>query len=349
MNRHVEVALGQSLPGGVQVNCWVLHKGRLSSLVSEDRFAVLASVRRRVAKLGSDEVRFYERELHRWLSTHEVPSVQALLLEASTWPNQLCWYEGPMTWSNIAEDRKRAALGENVRCEFSSWVPADDATVRLAGTFDPRHVTCSTANVELRGTTTQYLFGTASHDGKEIMFRPIAIAERYLTSTPTPWANSEWQMVSPRQVDQFGGVDWDLAVSLSDLDRLRTVSESEVKHVLAQMLGEQTVQKDWGGELMDLWSTRLSVNGQQMHSAFLLKGPANFRPMTIASLGKPGDQLERLRKTAANLLVIQHCHEITPNVVGMLQAFASDYRNPRRYMILDGFDTFRLLRAEGRV
>ena len=81
---------------------------------------------------------------------------------------------------------------------------------------------------------------------------------------------------------------------------------------------------------IDLWTTRLSVNGQPLRAAFLFKGPAEFRPMTIASLGKNGDQIDRLAQTASDVLVIQHCHAITAPVINMLRVYAADTQRPRR-------------------
>jgi hypothetical protein len=71
--------------------------------------------------------------------------------------------------------------------------------------------------------------------------------------------------------------------------------------------------------------------------------------MTIATLGKNGDQIDRLAQTAADLIVVQHCHSITAPVVNMLKAYASDPRNPRRYMTIDGYDTLRILRHFGHI
>ncbi|HMR94827.1 MAG TPA: hypothetical protein PKE05_04770 [Microthrixaceae bacterium] len=100
---------------------------------------------------------------------------------------------------------------------------------------------------------------------------------------------------------------------------------------------------------MDLWATRLLIDGVQLVAAFLLKGPARFAPKTVAMLGKNGDQLERLASTAADILLLQHCHQITPAVVSTLRAHASDCRNSRRYLAIYGYDTLRILRATGRV
>jgi hypothetical protein len=141
--------------------------------------------------------------------------------------------------------------------------------------------------------------------------------------------------------------DWSTTFQLSDLEPLRQVLEATVKRITAGLLGENVVPKDWGGEQCDLWTSELLVDGRAHTAAFVLKGPAVWRPMTIALLGKNGDQLNRLADTAAEVLVVQHCNVIRPEVFSFVQRLASDFRNPRRYMIIDGFATLRLLRLYG--
>jgi len=69
--------------------------------------------------------------------------------------------------------------------------------------------------------------------------------------------------------------------------------------------------------------------------------------MTVAALGKPGDQIDRLFSEPADLLILQHCHEIRAAVVNMMETYAFDLRRPRRFMILDGADTARILKGYG--
>ncbi|MGO8864456.1 MAG: hypothetical protein ACLQRH_27320 [Acidimicrobiales bacterium] len=109
-------------------------------------------------------------------------------------------------------------------------------------------------------------------------------------------------------------------------------------------MANPTFPKDWGGEQFDLWKTHLSVEGQPLRAAFLFKGPGEFKPMTISSLGKNGDQIDRLSSTVADVSVIQHCHSITAPVVNMARVYASDPRHPRRYLVIDGYDTVKTLR-----
>lgn len=100
--------------------------------------------------------------------------------------------------------------------------------------------------------------------------------------------------------------------------------------------------RDWVGETNDLYTSQMLVDGQQQSAAFLLKGPARFSPMTIGHLGKNGDQLTRLGRSPAQVLVLQHCHHIRQEVVAYLEDVSSNFRNIRRFMVMDGPDTYRL-------
>lgn len=327
--------------------CWMLHDQRLLDLVDDDRLPFVRALTR--FSLHRSWLDTRTRELDRWLRTHDVPSLEVLIAQDRPVTGRLVWLEAPFAWSTVAAERRRLDTDPDVRSSFHAELPAGEGTITVKGTFSPRHLTCSSANSELAGVRTQYMLATvAAQTADCIELRPLAIAERFMTPCFATGASSEWQTVSPRQIDQFAHVDFDAPVSRSDLEALRDVPEAEVKAVFAQLLGEPVIPKDWGGEQMDLWTTRLLVDGVQLSAAFLLKGPAKFAPMTVAMLGKNGDQLERLARTAADILVLQHCHEITPPVVSTLRAHASDYRNPRRYLIIDGYDTLRILRTTGR-
>jgi hypothetical protein len=179
-----------------------------------------------------------------------------------------------------------------------------------------------------------------------IEIRPILIGSRWARPSPEieDFHPVEACYLWPGAVDQFAGVDFSQRMTKADLNVLKDVPESVVKAAFAEILGEPDVPKDWGGEQFDLWTTRLSVEGQPLRAAFLLKGPAEFKPMTIASLGKNGDQIDRLSSTAADVLVIQHCHSITAPVANMARVYASDPRHPRRYLTIDGYDTIKILR-----
>jgi hypothetical protein len=130
-----------------------------------------------------------------------------------------------------------------------------------------------------------------------------------------------------------------------DLEKLREVPERDVKKAFAAIIGEPVVPKDWGGERSDLFSSRVKIDGKRISAAFAFKGPAEFKPLTIAGLGKNGDQIDRLFTEPADLLVLQHCHEITPAVRGAMRAYAQRMGDPRMFCLIDGYDTVRLLSA----
>ncbi|OFX15941.1 MAG: hypothetical protein A2Z18_00045 [Armatimonadetes bacterium RBG_16_58_9] len=69
--------------------------------------------------------------------------------------------------------------------------------------------------------------------------------------------------------------------------------------------------------------------------------------MGLNHLGKNNDQIVRLSHEPADVLFVQHCHDILPAVRETLRAFAVQPSNPRRYCLIDGRDSLRLLCAHG--
>jgi hypothetical protein len=122
------------------------------------------------------------------------------------------------------------------------------------------------------------------------------------------------------------------------------ISEAAVKRCFSRLLGDAAA-KDWGGETSDFFTAHLHLSGRRMTAAFLLKGPARFEPMTLRHLGKNSDQIVRLADEPAEVLIVQHCHDITPVVRKTIRAFAVQPSRLRRYCCIDGRDTLRLLHA----
>lgn len=71
--------------------------------------------------------------------------------------------------------------------------------------------------------------------------------------------------------------------------------------------------------------------------------------MGLNHLGKNNDQIVRLSQEPANLLIVQHCHDVLPPVRATLRAFTVQAGGGRRYCIIDGRDSLRLLRAYGKL
>ena len=87
------------------------------------------------------------------------------------------------------------------------------------------------------------------------------------------------------------------------------------------------------------------LDGNRISTAFALKGPAKFKPLTLAEMGKNGDQIDRLFTEPADLVIVQHCHNITPAVRGMMRAYATRIHNLKMFCLIDGNDTLRILKA----
>ncbi len=155
--------------------------------------------------------------------------------------------------------------------------------------------------------------------------------------------------IHPDSIDNFSRVrDIPQPRSKKVLEQLRDIPENDVKQAFAEILSEQTVLKDWGGERSDLFTTHIKLNNERISTAIAFKGPAKFHPMTVADLGKNGDQIDRLFTEPADLLILQHCHEIMPPVRNMMRAYAQQMGNPRLCCIINGYDTWRILKAYGK-
>ena len=333
---------------------WYLHAGMLDALFDETSRNRLRRATHRL--IGRGDHIAYTRELEGWMRRHPVDPLDVALVTGRCRVGRLVWAELDFLWSDVSAERRMTAAGAvDVRCAFDGRLAVDGGSqLRVHGTFNPARITCSTASTELRGTRRQFVLGQVAQigDGPEryVELRPLAIATRFLDQEgewPEPWGTRhDWQRIDPGQVEQFAQADVDRADPTA-LDVMATIPETLIKQGLAHVLGEPTTPNDWGGEQADLWTAHLRVHGRAHTAAFLLKGPAKFSPMTIAMLGKNGDQLERLGRTAAEVLVVQHCHTIRPEVVSMLRSIASDFRHVRRYMLLDGYATYAILSAAG--
>jgi hypothetical protein len=215
-------------------------------------------------------------------------------------------------------------------------------------------LTSETAWSRLGGHTRLFAFCYIErNDDLEIIARPYVIGDLHEgleALTPEAWRSAFYGEVHPSLIDQFGQIQtvFDREKHPPPLTGLRDIPERDIKTALVEILGEETVPKDWGGEQSDLFTTNLSVDGRRMSAAFLLKGPARFSEMKMTHLGKNGDQIVRLFQEPADLLVLQHCHKVSTAVRTTMRAFASTTNNLRHFTILDGYDTIRLLQAYGK-
>jgi len=181
-----------------------------------------------------------------------------------------------------------------------------------------------------------------------LVFHPLLIGYPYLSDAESGellWKRyTDFYRVNLEDFREFALVaEHQLPKTFEEMAR---VSEQVFKRCLGRILNEST-PKDWGGETSDFFTSHLHIGEQRVNAAFLLKGPAKFSPMTLRHLGKNSDQIVRLSKEPADVLVVQHCHDILPSVAETLKVFATQPSNPRRYCLVDGRESLRMLKAFG--
>lgn len=159
------------------------------------------------------------------------------------------------------------------------------------------------------------------------------------------WLGHDYGEITPEDIEQFADMK---NVTVADADEwmsvMARVPEQHVKTSIAALLKEPP-KADWGGEENDHFSASVTVAGRTRTAAFLLKGPTNFREMTPAMCGKNGDQIYRLSNSGADISVVQHSHLIGSAVRATLRSFIVQPGRSRKFCIMDGQATYRLLKA----
>lgn len=163
-------------------------------------------------------------------------------------------------------------------------------------------------------------------------------------------ANS-YARLSPEEIDSFEQI-----VSVSEGDIVDIVpldlEEAEIKKRICSIVGDPFAQKDWGGETCDIFCN-IRFRRRSVPAAFVLKGKAYARrPLRIADLGKNGDQLVRMFSLRAEVFIIQSNGPIDGTVYSQIQAQVAEKlmtNQPVYYLVMDGVQTARLLRAYDKI
>lgn len=129
-------------------------------------------------------------------------------------------------------------------------------------------------------------------------------------------------------------------------------SEDSVQMAIEQILAVPMHKKDWGGETNDLYTANVLINGARHETAFVLKGNGlKKKTMEIRDCGTNGDQILRLVDSPAKLFVVQFVGNVSEAVIKDLAGKIEQLRSLGReawYLVIDGQDTARLLRAYGK-
>lgn len=232
----------------------------------------------------------------------------------------------------------------------SKWVSPENIDIKVEFQYSTTHIHSDTARSRLHDGN--HIFAIIAEllkfDGTHAVFDPLIMGAPWLREKDEApnfdimWYGYDFFEDFVEDFDEFSRVK-DIPVP-KDVEPMRNVSENSFKQCLAEILGG-TVQNDWGGETSDFYTAHIHLNEKPKTAAFLLKGPARFVPMTLNHLGRNNDQIVRLAKEPAQILFVQHSHDVTPPVRDTLRSFAVQPGNPRRFCIIDGRDSLRLLKA----
>jgi hypothetical protein len=333
-----------SLMTRIALEPYFLHQDHVQSLLGEQR---TESARARAARRSDPEAALpyvLAEKLAEALSALGVGELARCALEQNLCVGQIVGAELEFTFQR---DRDHDAPGVKP-VNFTAVLDAGEP-LRVAGTFNSARTASSSATGNLTGSRRSYLIGTVIDlAAGRIELRPAFIGIRsFVDDDLAAEGLAPGLRVYPSDISQFTGIDFASPLTEAELKAVLRVPENTVKRAFATLIGESYVQKDWGGERSDLYTSQVFARGRQVSAAWLFKGPGYPRAMDVKALGKNGDQIDRLFTEPAELLILQHCHQIKPAVVGMMDAYAHDARRLRSYMIIDGADTGRILRSQG--
>ncbi|MFC1718472.1 hypothetical protein ACFL6S_32755 [Candidatus Poribacteria bacterium] len=221
--------------------------------------------------------------------------------------------------------------------------------VRLNIKYHPEHLTSDSAWSMLSGRKQLFVLAAIDKVGKgTITVIPYIVATLLPDLNKSSLKGMRWSYqleMFIEGIDQFALVENEPTPTNRDLKQLKDIPEKDIKQAFAEIIGEPTIPKDWGGEKSDLFSTYVTIEQERISTAFAFKGPSQFKPMTMAECGKNGDQIDRLFSEPADLLILQHCHEITTAVRNTMRAYATRIGEPKLFALINGYDTIRILRA----
>ncbi len=246
----------------------------------------------------------------------------------------------------------RTIYGKRERA-VSKWKAAGRGVPRVEFHYTVSNVTSDTLRSQLYSGNAVSIIGEfagVQSDGVVVfhplvMGGPLVFSDDDSLNAGVMWWSTEFFENVVEDFDEFSQVR--NLLKPKTFDEMKVISERAFKTALAEIIGG-SAPKDWGGETSDFFSSHLNIGGRRVSGAFLLKGPGSrFAPMSLNHLGKGNDQICRLANEPADVLFVQHCHEIQPAVRSTLRAFAVQPSRPRRYCLIDGRDSLWLLRAYG--
>ena len=338
------------------LTCWYLNLRRVAELVGNLAIGHYLGPNKSISDVGEMYAKLTilsagKDAIVEWLRVNKPPTLGQLIMSDSVSPGRVFTHYSNFFCKGLTNHHEaKSPKAESLHLP-EIYSKLDDLLLnsRLSIRYYPEHLTSESAWSILSGQ--RQLFVLAAIDNKEngvITAIPYAVATLLPELGKGSIKGMRWNTrleVFIDSIDSFVLARNEPIPSRKDLNLLKDIPEIDVKRAFAEIIGEPTIPKDWGGEKSDLFSTYVTLDGTRISTAFAFKGPAQFKPMTFAECGKNGDQIDRLFSEPADLLVLQHCHEITVSVRGAMRAYATGMGDPRLFALINGYDTIRLLRA----
>lgn len=162
---------------------------------------------------------------------------------------------------------------------------------------------------------------------------------------------NSYARIALEEIDSFEKITSVSEADVNDMFPLLLL-EADVKRALCNIVGTPYLRPDWGGESCDLFCS-LRFRRQSVPAAFILKGKSYARKiLQISDLGKNGDQVVRMFSMPAKIFVVQSNGAIDGAVYNHIQAQVAEKimtSQPVYYVVMDGVQTARLLRAYGQI
>lgn len=153
------------------------------------------------------------------------------------------------------------------------------------------------------------------------------------------------------QIESFNAACAITRQAVANLKYPLQIAEDDVKAAIHDILAEPFVTAHSPAELSDIFTSATKIDGASVLAGFLLKGPGLGRNvMRIADLGTNGNQVIKLTRSEAELLVVQFVGQIDQDVYAHLRQAIASLRTegrPAVGSVWDGVDTARLLAGHG--
>jgi hypothetical protein len=344
----------------MNLSSYYLSPKRALEIVDQKSLQVRLKQAQTFQEIGGDHLgrmmvlNVLEEALLSWMVSAKPPTLGELILQGHATIGKIFTHRTDFNCKGVTQAAFQVAQGRPLQLlpYLYSKLDAYQEGLKVKLDIHPSDLTTSSSAGFLSGRKNLFMLGRiASLEPKTIIAKPYTIGSIYFDAERQPANSEEWprwdrsMQVFMEEIDSFAKTRLKRNNSSKDFAILKHIPEKTIKAAFADIIGEPFVPKDWGGEQSDLLTAHIRLDGKRVQTAFIFKGPAKYKPLTLADIGKNGDQIVRAFGEPADLIILQHCHQITSSVIATMRAFAGRIGNLKQFCTIDGADTVRLLRA----